>query len=829
MRSIHTGPQLRPPSSPAALQSATLGCDISHEDSILRSHGGKEVASHCYIGKSRILFSSVSSHFSSALLLTFFARTEHAGRARLLDMRYHTQYNVLEDEQNVQLHEYKSFETLKQASASAEEVLQRPSEYDQAGGHLLRRFYFRALVGCLGPLVVTAYFIILWRIYLAPIDPESPIAFGPPGATWIFYSWFVVGVIGLNLSMYGMQGVEAGMMMEPHWQAGDGMKLMMHANNTWSGPGGWMKTIKWSWHLSRRAGRVKLPAALWFILTLPSMFVFTAYPLSGLTMEMTQGFLRGTRSNVGPTVTGFSYANFNERNMDDAFSGSRVTWTNALESRISGHGALYTPQGFDRSQHSFLQKLPTILPKDDGVHKIFLAAQAENPIEGQVWGLLLQYNCSIVDKMADLRILNTRNASAVRMSSLGYTSYQTSNETLGIAVQNQTNLNLLNKWVDNMYAVMETGYEMWPNKTASQRMMKEDPNAVFTKNTACYFNEAENITGDYPGIDQEQLFEVVLWQSLLNTSYGPPGIQGPQYNFSLDRNISDLYGAYNWRDFAIDNTPPAFRNQTTNMPLRPMSAIGVQCKASSSVGTVSLNGQSSTYTNFTRTDTPINIQTARCASRFTASSPSLVMPKPGSEWLSTLFSSAAAPPPLYAASVTSDTDIDANYGYLVQLGYLQAEQLRVSMTRAYAAYAVQLMFNGGQGYTSRDGSHIGFQNPNVTEFVRGTVITQGVMPAAIPVVLFVAWALVASVLGVLYGFRRRWSAILDGYAMFRLGADLSADEKARFAACSNTLEVEECEGLGGVPGLVGDVTGEMWLGRIGLVRGPRAEKGKMYE
>lgn len=103
------------------------------------------------------------------------------------------------------------------------------------------------------------------------------------------------------------------------------------------------------------------------------------------------------------------------------------------------------------------------------------------------------------------------------------------------------------------------------------------------------------------------------------------------------------------------------------------------------------------------------------------------------------------------------------------------------------------------------------------------------MPAEIPVVLFVAWALAGSFLGVIYGFRRRWSAILDGYTMFRLGADLPDDVKRSFDDHSNTLEVENCHGLNGVPGLVGDTKPDMSLGRIDLVQNSVANEGKMYE
>tara|TARA_R110002003_G_scaffold63_6_gene5837 strand:- start:9962 stop:10204 length:243 start_codon:yes stop_codon:yes gene_type:complete len=74
-----------------------------------------------------------------------------------------------------------------------------------------------------------------------------------------------------------------------------------------------------------------------------------------------------------------------------------------------------------------------------------------------------------------------------------------------------------------------------------------------------------------------------------------------------------------------------------------------------------------------------------------------------------------------------------------------------------------------------------------------------------------------------------WSAILHGYAMFRLGAELKEGVTRSFVGCSNTLEVEECEGMREVPRLVGDVKSGMAAVRIGLVRGKVAAKGKLYE
>lgn len=676
------------------------------------------------------------------------------------------------------------------------------------------------------------YFIAIWRVYLAPLDSNNPIAFGAPGATWVYYSWFVAGVIGLNLSTYGLAGIEAAMLMEPGWNVKDAMRLMMHADVTWSGPGGWMKTVKWIVQTRRSDGPKKLPGRLWWLLAFPSILVFIAWPLSGLCLETTDGFLHGTKGD-GSQVIGFSYSNFNERNFGDAYTGAGVTWSNSLDSRIPGQGAAYTPEGFDRSKHAYLEQVPVVLPKDDGISRIFLTAQAATPIEGSAWGLVLQYNCSIVDKLSDLSILKDRKPATengILNATEGIRNYYVQGNSSQVSVQNQTDPSG-GFQADNIHAVAEMAYQIWPSKEAQQRQLTSSPNAYFSKTSGCYYNQDLNITGDYPGIDQERIFEMVLWQHMYNSSFGDA--TPPKYNHSLDRTIADLYGAYDYNDFQYTvsaNTSKIFKPA-------PMTAIGVQCRSSSSVGTAQLNGVHSTYSNFTRTDTPINVQRARCAGRFGAETLGSMIPQPASitssnsldgDWLNSLFTSVAAPPLFYATYTDDPDSVDAGTGYMVRLGFLQASQLRQSLLRAYAAYAVQLMYNGGQGFTTREGSSVSFTNPNVTSFTAGTVIKQGVMPASIPLAFFALWALVSTPLCAAYGFRRRWTEILDGHTLFRLGVDLDEEDRGRVQRYSNTGEVETSVGLNEVPGLVGDTRAGEVVGRIGLVGGSVAGKGKLY-
>jgi hypothetical protein len=139
------------------------------------------------------------------------------------------------------------------------------------------------------------------------------------------------------------------------------------------------------------------------------------------------------------------------------------------------------------------------------------------------------------------------------------------------------------------------------------------------------------------------------------------------------------------------------------------------------------------------------------------------------------------------------------------------------------------MFNGGHGYTAVDGTQTTFMNPNVTEFTVGSVLTHGIVPPWVPASLFLVWSITVPLLCVVYGFKRRWSPTLDGYSLFRFGADISEAGKSRIAAFSNTREVEDCQALHGLPGFVGDKRPQAWVGQIGLVDGVRATKSKLYE
>ncbi|OAL47005.1 hypothetical protein IQ07DRAFT_647277 [Pyrenochaeta sp. DS3sAY3a] len=729
-------------------------------------------------------------------------------------------------------------------------------------GRPLRRFYFRTIVGSLGPIIVVCYLIIIWRIYLASGYPDSPTAFGPPGAKWVFYSWFVAGIIGLNLSLYGLAGAEAGMLMEPTWKVSDAMRLMLHADGTWSGPSGWMKAMKWIVQMRRARSKRNLPGRLWLVLALPSVVVFSAWPLSGLCLEITSGFLHGTRGN-GAFVTGFVYSDFNANP-----GGRRPARESSIDARVLGFGAVYTLTGFDRSQSEFLGSVPAALPNSEGVQEIFLTAQSETPIEGKAWGLLIHYNCSIVDKRSDLRLLKDRRTAAQLWGSssaipefgpadpspsgtngtaplqfgeefsIKYMSYRLSDNATLVEARKEPRgqwdriLNVEGEQRPlNVDAVIETAYESWPipNSAEPENVCNMTSNTTDNPATAyCYYNINENSTSPYPGTDQRRVFEVLLWQGIqAQAGWGNSTFNTSLYNLTIDHNITELYGDYTGLFTGFD--------EGLDDEFEPvgegLTAIGVSCTSSSSVGTADIDGVHSTYSNFERTDSPIPARKGDCARRFGAETLACTLDLSRDGWFPWLFDSIGAPPPLDKSNPENLLGY-GDYRENSQLAYLQASQLRQSLLQAFSNYATFLMYNNGRDFVGADGSRLRTLNPNVTAFTAGTVITSGVMPASIPVALFGLWALISSALCLIYGFRRRWSAILDGHTVFRLGVELSEVYKTELQQHSTVAEIEECSALHAIPGLIGDIDYRSAVGRIGLVDGKVneviARKDKLY-
>lgn len=212
------------------------------------------------------------------------------------------------------------------------------------------------------------------------------------------------------------------------------------------------------------------------------------------------------------------------------------------------------------------------------------------------------------------------------------------------------------------------------------------------------------------------------------------------------------------------------------------------------------DGVHSTYSNFTRSDTPIPARRGECARKFGVETLACTLRLQEWDWLKWLYDSIDAPLPIDEISTSNPGFIIQGQRANTQLAYFQASQLRQSMLQTFSPYAIKLMYNNGRDFVGPDGGRLKIINANVTTFSAGMVITGNVIPASIPIALFGFWTVITSGLCLVYGFRRRWSAILDGHTVFRLGVELGDSYKAKLQQHSTLAEIDECVALQEVPG-----------------------------
>jgi hypothetical protein len=190
-------------------------------------------------------------------------------------------------------------------------------------------------------------------------------------------------------------------------------------------------------------------------------------------------------------------------------------------------------------------------------------------------------------------------------------------------------------------------------------------------------------------------------------------------------------------------------------------------------------------------------------------------------WLQNIYRSVDAfyRQPLYCDD-EGNVDI-ASRGTWQQLQLINSTQFLTSLIRVYKAYALEMSRPTSQ---IRNASQVG----NLTSVPFTLIISPGDVPPHPVLALLAIWAVCCSGLGVIYGPRRRWSETLDGFSMFRFGAD-SAHLNKTGNIGGSTRHFAECPGLMDLPGLVGDSRPDREVGHITLIdqsRGSASRKKK---
>ncbi len=266
------------------------------------------------------------------------------------------------------------------------------------------RFLVHDLFGVLIPSIFAAYYVWIYVTYLGHWHSRNEhVANSTPNAIYVWWSWFVVGAVGLNLSNYSLAGFEAGMLASSAFQLQSVDQAMLHGDKSWSLLSGWRIALKSIGGRILKPGPKRTePGRLWSILFGLSVLSWS-FVLSGLTMEVGEGYAAGNKA--GAYVFGVNASTMNNRLFDDISGEATKMWQYGLEPQIPLAGALYTSPGnrLDTDIRN-LPIFPSVASPD-----LFLAPQAETPVIGEVWGLALKYNCTVVESMREFTILNRPN------------------------------------------------------------------------------------------------------------------------------------------------------------------------------------------------------------------------------------------------------------------------------------------------------------------------------------------------------------------------------------------------------------------------------------
>ena len=625
------------------------------------------------------------------------------------------------------------------------------------------------------PPIITAYFLAI--SYCLLVEDAESNKFGHRNARWVFYSWFVVGVFGLGASKHGLAGVEAAMLQERWWHANDAMTLLLHSGQSWSGLGGWGHLFK----ICVRQRRNIAPP-LWLALAFLSLMVTIALPISGLSMELYDGYVATSHP---AQVIGQSPDSYTTRDSVILSSGGYPRWQSGGSLVLPGAGVAYTPPYIDRSQHNNLEDLPNSFPLHENAQEMFLTPQAQYPVSGgDTWGLRVGYNCSVVKSASEFTILP--NKKTFTLSTLDSTN---SKSVLDSKDNSNASIAVLGPQDGNLAAYVEVGVQ------GDSSYGLTNPNSVLE--IAIWQTRFADFLGEYP-------FNYTIGPTI--SGAGSPFIIAENGTYQLNETFlslddkSESDALYKHANLSYIH---GISGTAKDVPL----PIGVRCELDGLTGVATLNPDHSSFHDFvpTAAHTVHNMYVRHFGS---ATFDYLSYPN---NTYSSYFQSSNSPP---------KTVIDTfGYGYS---GYLQPEKLLESVKRGLAVEALQLMYDGIQVIQNT------YPHENLTASKPGKILGPGVVPTVVPIVLFCIWTAGCLLLGLRYGFLLRWAETLDGYSFLRFGADHAEGVLRSENGCH--VEFYKHDELRDVPGLVGDSQVSEKVGHVTLVSPPGfARKDKVYD
>ena len=150
---------------------------------------------------------------------------------------------------------------------------------------------------------------------------------------------------------------------------------------------------------------------------------------------------------------------------------------------------------------------------------------------------------------------------------------------------------------------------------------------------------------------------------------------------------------------------------------------------------------------------------------------------------------------------------------MVQYPSLGPERLKLAVYKLFGEAAIAMMATGPSGNWT--GKLLGLDSAN--DLVPGRV------PWQVVLALLAMWTVITVVPNCWVLMEKRWAATLDGFELFRLGAEWT-QAVWKFEG----REFRECDVLAEVPGMVGDMEPESVKGFVGLSKSVAGGKMRVY-
>ncbi|KAI3397721.1 hypothetical protein diail_10490 [Diaporthe ilicicola] len=659
-----------------------------------------------------------------------------------------------------------------------------------------QRHIGRSLLNTLGPVAVSGFYLFIALEYLRRPSVNNISPSRVLSGKGVFYAFFVISVFVLEWAKSGLAGFEAWALMQPRLAPANANQLMWHTDRAWGSMSGWWKallvTIDFLRHRKWKGQRWQGPSGLWFYLASCSLIFFVTIPLAGLSMEPEHSVTLSDRQIV---IIGPNQSTFDTQQSVSIAQMADGRWRQGIPVTPPGETILYAPEGTRNASSAFLEdearSIYSLQSQDFGQprHNItfFSGPAVGERVHGDAWGLLVNISCVPVNPYTGLKLLNITsvdNWTAVTSDGLHVTASEWEFYQQGSISSAYTLYTDSSSWHTTPGFGVNYSYVMTSDRDITNALSD-------------YSNQPTNQSRvPRPEIPIQGSVEMVLWQSI-NTAEG----------FSADADQEWL----NMKDSPVIVTSGDYLG------------YGIQCSVYSTVGTASLSAITNTFSDFRPQQAAYGntfltwealenlgvyaIQTLVYAA-FTSA---------GINWqghdktshlctTDTIFSTCNG---WFGANIATNGRpmriprsgygrIQNNTklsGFILQYPAISPERMALAMHKLFGEVAIALMAAGPGNWT----------DPALKGLDPITDISPGVLPYTLVMALLGLWTLLTVLPQLLIPssfFGRRWASVLDGFAMFRFGAEWRGE--VHELRCGD-LSSQDTTSLCHVPGMVGDM------------------------